>query len=255
LKIGKLLHMSRVIAIVNQKGGVGKTTTTINLGKALSMRGKKVLMVDIDPQANLSQCASVEDVQPNIFHTLVEGAPLPVHHLAEGFDLVPSDLELTGADLKLMAEVSGYFKLKNALKSISGNYDYVLVDCSPSLGILTINAMIAATEVLIVLQSEYLAIKGLTAILDFADDIRGNNLNPDLKILGMLLTQVNNTVLSRDVVRHVQEMHKSLVFETVIRQNVALAEAAAAGKDIFSYDPKCKGAEDYAALADELLEH
>ncbi len=245
--------MSRVIAIVNQKGGVGKTTTTINLGKALAKRGKKVLLVDIDPQANLSQCAGVEEPAKNIYHALVDGEPLPVVNLGKRFDMVPSDLELTGADLKLMGQVTGYFKLKNALEPLKDQYDFVLADCSPSLGILTVNAMIAATEVMIVLQSEYLAIKGLSAILDFADDIRNNNLNADLKISGMLLTQVNNTVLSRNVVSHVQEMHGSRVYKTLIRQNIALAEAAAAGQDIFEYSPRCKGAEDYLALAKEIL--
>jgi chromosome partitioning protein len=244
---------TRIIALVNQKGGVGKTTTTINLGKALALRGKKVLLVDIDPQANLSQCAGVETPESNIYQALVENKTLPIVPVGERLDLVPSDLELTGADLKLMAEVTGYFKLKNALKNIKDQYDFILVDCSPSLGILTINAIIAATELVIVLQSEYLAIKGLSAILDFADDIRNNNLNADLKITGMLMTQVNNTVLSKDVVNHVRGLHGDRVFGTMIRQNVALAEASAVGQDIFTYSPKCNGAEDYMNFANELL--
>ena len=244
---------TRIIALVNQKGGVGKTTSTINLGKALSLKGKRVLLVDIDPQANLSQCAGVETPERHIYQALVENKPLPIVSVGDKLDLVPSDLELTGADLKLMAEVTGYFKLKNALKGIKEQYDFVLVDCSPSLGILTTNAIIAATELLIVLQSEYLAIKGLSAILEFADDIRSNNLNADLKVTGMLMTQVNNTVLSKDVVTHVRGLHGPMVFDTMIRQNVALAEASAVGQDIFTYNPKCNGAEDYMALAEELL--
>lgn len=243
---------SRTIAIVNHKGGVGKTTTTLNLGKALSLKNKKVLIIDIDPQSNLSQSLGIEEVEPNIYHAICEKQAIPIMEIAPGFDLVPASLDLSGAEVKLITEINGYFRLKTALAPVKDNYDFILIDCPPSLGILTINALIASGEVMVVIQSQYLAIKGLNTILDSVEELR-SNLNSDLKILGMLLTQVNRTIISKTIVDSVHDTHGGKVFNTVIRQNVALIEATTTGQDIFSYDDQSNGAEDYLNLAEEIL--
>lgn len=243
---------ARTIAIVNHKGGVGKTTTTLNLGRALSLKGKKVLVIDIDPQANLSQSLGVEDADQNIYHAICEKKSLPILNIATDFDLVPASLDLSGAEVKLITEINGYFRLKSSLEPIRDTYDFILIDCPPSLGILTINALIASGEVIVVIQSQYLAIKGLNTILDSVEELR-SNLNSELKILGMLLTQVNRTIISKTIVDSVHETHGEKVFNTVIRQNVALIEATTTGQDIFSYDDNSNGAEDYLNLAEEVL--
>jgi chromosome partitioning protein len=240
----------KIIAIVNHKGGVGKTTTTANLGKALALEGKKVLVIDIDPQANLSQSLGVESVENSIYHSLIENTPLPLHLLDENFYLCPSDLDLSEAETKLQNDVNGYFQLKKLLKK--QNFDYCLIDCPPSLGILTVNALVAATDLLIVVQAEFLAMKGLQNILDLTERIQ-ENLNPELNILGMLITQLNNTVFRKSVSETVKDMYQSSVFETSIRQNIALAEATSQGKSIFEYAPDSNGAEDYRKLAKEIL--
>jgi chromosome partitioning protein len=243
---------TRIIAIVNHKGGVGKTTTTLNLGKALALLKQKVLIVDIDPQANLSQSVGVEDPKKSIYDTLCEKAKLPIQKIDKNFDLVPANLELSGAELKLMGDVNGYFKFREALAPIAKNYDFILIDCPPSLGILTANALIAAQEVMIVVQSQFLAIKGLNTILDLVAELR-KNLNPQLHVLGMLLTQVNRTVVSKVIVETVQKEHKEKVFQTVIRQNVKITEASTLSQDIFTYDKDSPAADDYMNLAKELL--
>ena len=242
----------RIIAVVNHKGGVGKTTTTLNLGKALSLLKKKVLIVDTDPQANLSQSVGVEEPPKNIYHALVEGERLPIEQVAKGLHLVPADLDLSGAEVKLITEVNGYFKLRNTLGTVAKNYDYILIDCPPSLGILTANAMIAATEVLIVVQSQYLAIKGLDTIIELIEELR-QNLNPALGLMGLLLTQVNRTVVSRTIVEKVQTEYGDAAFQTVIRQNVAVVESSTHRMDIFSYDKECAAAQDYLNLAKEIV--
>jgi chromosome partitioning protein len=245
---------TRIIAIVNHKGGVGKTTTTLNLGKALALQKKKVLIVDIDPQANLSQSVGIEDPKKSIYDALCEKAKLPVQKIEKGFDIVPASLDLSGAELKLMGDVNGYFKFKEALEPLVSQYDYVLIDCPPSLGILTVNALIACQEVLIVVQSQYLAIKGLNTILDLVSELR-KNLNPHLKVAGMILTQVNRTVVSKTIVDAVQKEHQEKVFQTVIRQNVKITEASTMSQDIFTYDAQSPAAEDYANLAKELIQN
>lgn len=243
---------ARIIAVVNHKGGVGKTTTTLNLGKALSLKRKKVLIIDIDPQANLSQSLGIESPEKDVSSAICDKESLPIQKVANKFDIVPASLDLSGAEVKLISELNGYFRLKEALSPFLNTYDFILIDCPPSLGILTINAMIAATEVLIVIQSQYLAIKGLNTILDLMDELR-KNLNENLKVMGMLLTQVNRTVVSKSIVESVQNTHEEKVFQTVIRQNVALVEASTTGQDIFSYDSKSYAAEDYKNLAKEVL--
>lgn len=242
----------RIIAIVNHKGGVGKTTTTLNLGKALSLQGKKVLLIDLDPQANLSQAFGVEHTEKNIYHSLCHQENLVVEKIDNNLFLVPSDLELSRAENDLRAEVNGYFKLKRSLKSLDGSYDFILIDCPPSLGIITINALIAAQEVIIVLQAQFFAVKGLQTIFDMVSNMQ-EELNTSLKIAGLLLAQVESTVLNKTMINVVNEGYGKLVFHTTIRKNTAIGEAALKQQDIFTYQSKSAGAEDYMNLANEIL--
>ncbi len=243
---------ARIIALVNHKGGVGKTTTTLNLGKALSMLKQKVLLVDIDPQSNLSQSVGIEDAEKSIYHVLCEKSKLPIRKLAKGFDLIPAGLDLSGAEMKLMTDINGYFRLREALEAVSEKYDYILIDCPPSLGVLTVNALMAANEIMVIIQSQYLAIKGLQTIMELVSELR-KNLNTKLRVSGMLLTQVNRTIVSKAIVESIQTTHKEKVFQTVIRQNVKITEASTVAQDIFTYDDKCMAAEDYMALAKEII--
>ncbi|MEO1652454.1 MAG: ParA family protein [Bacteroidota bacterium] len=244
---------ARIISVVNHKGGVGKTTTTLNLGKALSEAKQKVLIIDIDPQANLSQSIGIEDPEKNIYHTITHQEPLPVTSIGNNLDIVPASLDLSGAEVKLISEVNGYFRLKSGITDLNETYDYILIDCPPSLGILTINALIASQKVIIVVQSQYLAIKGLNTIMDLIEELR-KNLNSNLQVMGLLLTQVNRTVISKSISESLSLDHDDLVFKSQIRQNVALIEASTVGQDIFTYDRNSHAAQDYAALAQEILD-
>jgi chromosome partitioning protein len=244
--------MKKIIAIINHKGGVGKTTTTLNLGKGLSLLGAKVLMIDIDPQANLSQSVGIEDPEKNIYLAICQNEELPIQHLSDFLDIVPASLELSEAELKLQSDVNGYFKLKKSLNSVKDLYDYILIDCPPSLSILTINSLIAADNAMLIVQTEYLATKGLQTILSLINELK-ENLNPDLEILGMLLTQVDRTVIRQQIAEQLKSIYVKEVFETFIRSNVTIAEASAMNKDIFTYDDKCAGAIDYMNLSKEIF--
>ena len=243
--------MTKIISIINHKGGVGKTTTTLNLGKGLSLLNFKVLMIDIDPQANLSQSIGVEDPINSIYHAICHNEPLPIQILSPYLSIVPASLELSEAEMKLQKEVNGYFKLKKTLNEIKDAYDYILIDCPPSLSILTINSLIAANNTIIVVQPEYLATKGLVTILSLIEELK-ENLNPDLHILGMLITQVDRTIIKQQIAEQLKSVYPEKVFDTMIRRNVTLTEASAMNQDIFSYNDQCAGAVDYMNLSNEI---
>ncbi len=244
--------MTRIISLVNHKGGVGKTTTTHNVGKALHLLGKKVLLIDNDAQSNLTTICGVENPTKTIYSMLCGDGKSAVVSLENGFDLIPSELDYTRAEHQLRMETNGFFKLKKALKSIVSAYDYVLIDCPPSLGIFTSNALIASNSVLVVVQSSFLSIKGLQTIIDIVEETK-EELNPTLTIEGLLITQANRTVVRKEMETITREVYAGKVFHTTIRQAVALEEAATQQQDIFMYAPDSYGSEDYRNLALEII--
>lgn len=250
--------MSRVYALANQKGGVGKTTTAINLGAYLAAWGKRVLLVDIDPQANSTSGLGVNKyiVFPSIYEGLIARAPLQeiiVLTKRVRLDLVPSSPSLAGAEAEMMELPSRQGLLKNALASIDNRYDLVLIDTPPSLGFLTVNALVAAEGVIIPVQCEYLALEGLTELMRGISLVR-RELNPQLRLSGMLMTMYDSrTNLSSEVVEEVRRHFPLQVFRTVIPRNVRLSEAPSHGESILSYAPKSSGAMAYQTFTQELL--
>lgn len=245
--------MSKVITLSNHKGGVGKTTSTINIGAGLNKLGKKVLLIDLDPQANLSQSLGQRDHSRNIYSAIRGDYPLQPITILNGLDLIPSTLDLSGAEVELAGEAGREFVLRELLDPLRASYDYIIIDSPPSLGLLTINAFTASDLIFIPLQSQYLALQGLTKLLEVIEKIK-KRLNKNLKVGGVIITQYDNRkVLNRDVVATIHTHFKNDVFQTKIRDNVALAEAPTQGLDIFRYNPKSYGAEDYLALCKEIL--
>ena len=250
-----IISIMRIIAFTNQKGGVGKTTTTINTGAGLSKLGYKVLLVDMDPQANLTFSLKLHSnrIDENVYHLLKGSASVKdiiMEHNA--FDILPSSIELSAADMELVNIPAREMLLKDALKEVEGDYDFVLIDCPPNLGVLTLNAFTAADELIIVLQSEYLALHGLSKLMDVIQVVQ-QRLNKDLKVEGILCTLYDNRKnLNREVVGHIRDYFGSKVFNTVIRDNVALAEAPSHHKTIFEYDSESNGAKDYMTFAKEI---
>jgi chromosome partitioning protein len=244
--------MSKIIAISNHKGGVGKTTSAINIGSGLNSLGKKVLLIDLDPQANLSQSLGITEPERTIYGALRGLHGLEPISLLPGLDVVPSTLDLSGAEIELSGEAGREFILKDLLEPIKSNYHYILIDSPPSLGLLTINAFTASDQIFIPLQAQFLALQGLTKLVEVIEKIR-KRLNPGLKIGGVFITQYDSRkVLNRDVVEAIKSHFPKELFSTYIRDNVALAEAPSQGLDIFRYNPKSHGAEDYLSLCKEI---
>jgi len=249
------VSQARVISVINHKGGVGKTTTTLNLGKALTLLGKRVLLVDMDSQGNLSQALGVDEPEVQVVQALLDKKPLPIVAIAEGYDLAPSDLELAYADLKLVNEVGGVNRLRNALAPLRSKYDYVLIDCPPALNIFTNSALVASQSCLITLQPEASSMKGLNNLFERITQVR-DDINYELTVEGILLTLVDKRLnLHREVIDYVSTKLSSFrIFRTQIRQNVALKESQLSQKDIFSYQKDSSGAADYLSLAHELVD-
>lgn len=251
--------MSRVIAIANQKGGVGKTTTNVNLSACVAEAGKKVLAIDIDPQGNTTSGLGVDKsrVEQSIYDVLINDCPIQdtiVATTQENLFLVPSSISLAGAEIELVSMLAREHILKNALQSIRENYDFVFIDCPPSLGLLTINALTAADRLLVPIQCEYYALEGLSQLLNTVQIVR-KRLNPTLDVEGVVLTMFDGrTNLSVQVVDEVKKHFKNKVYSTIIPRNVRLGEAPSHGLPIIQYDKNCTGAEAYTDLAEELID-
>jgi len=249
-------YMGKTYVFVNQKGGVGKTTSALNIGAYLAEEGKKILLVDFDSQANLSSGVGAKSFKPGIYELLSGTATIDqvVRKTAvSGLDVIPSSIDLSGAAVELIGQTGRNLFLKKALAPVKDLYDFTLIDCPPSLGVLAYNGMAAADDVLIPLQCEYFALEGLTHLLQAIQGIQ-NNLNKSLGIGGIFFTMYDpRTRLAQDVVKQVSTYFKNRVFSTIIPRNVRLAEAASHGQPIVLHDPHCSGARAYQSLAREVL--
>ena len=250
--------MPKVIAICNQKGGVGKTTTAINLATSLALSGKKILLIDIDPQGNATSGLGIDkhSVKSSIYDLIIDEIdprPVIIKTLVENLYLIPSNLNLTGAEVELVGIMGREYRLKKAISGISQEYDFILIDCPPSLGLLTINALSSADSALIPVQCEYYALEGLSQLSNTINLVK-ENLNPSLVIEGVLLTMADyRTNLTNEVINEARNFFKEKVYETVIPRNIRITEAPGFGKPIALYDKNSIGAQKYQEFANELL--
>lgn len=252
--------MKRTICIANQKGGVAKTTTAINLSACLAVSGRRVLLVDTDPQGNATSGLGVDrdKLEASVYDLLlgeVETEQVIIKSLMENLDLIPANISLAGAEIEMVGMDNRECRLREALKTIKNNYDYIFIDCPPSLGLLTINALTAADRVLIPIQCEYYALEGVGQLLQTINLVQ-RRLNPKLELEGVLLTMFDaRTNLAIQVVDEVKGYFGNKVFSTIIPRNVRLSEAPSHGKPVIDYDPRSKGAILYQELAQEVIEH
>ncbi|MEM9885566.1 MAG: AAA family ATPase [Bacteroidota bacterium] len=245
--------MGIIISLMNHKGGVGKTTSAINIGAALVELGKRVLLIDLDPQANLTISLGIPRQGVTIYEALRGESELEPYTVRDDFDVITSNLNLSGAEMELINEAGREYILKELLHPLIEEYDYILIDCPPSLGLLTLNALTSSQSVLIPLQTQFLALQGLAKIKQVIDKVKFR-LNKELHIGGVIPTMYDaRKVLNRDVVDTIHKYFGDKVFKTAIRDNVALAEAPAQRKDIFAYNRSSSGAKDYLALSKEIM--
>lgn len=250
--------MGKIIAVANQKGGVGKTTSAVNLSAGLAQLGKKTLLVDIDPQGNATSGIGINkaDIDQCIYNVLIEDLTtqdVVVSTDIPNLDVIPATIQLAGAEIELVPTISREIRLKKALESSVDHYDYIIIDCPPSLGLLTLNSLTAADSVIIPVQCEYYALEGLSQLLNTVRLVQ-KQLNRDLSIEGVLLTMLDaRTNLGLQVIEEVKKYFQDKVYKTIIPRNVRLGEAPSHGKSIFNYDSKSKGAEVYLELAKEVM--
>ncbi len=250
--------MGKIIAIANQKGGVGKTTTSVNLSAALGVLEKKVLLIDADPQANATSGLGLdpEAVEQGTYEILEHSATAKeviVSTESPNVDLIPAHIDLVGIEIELVDKKDREFLLKKILEEVKDDYDYILIDCAPSLGLITLNALVASNSVIVPIQCEYFALEGLGKLLNTIKGVQ-HQLNTDLTIEGLLLTMYDSRLrLSNQVVDDVKKHFSSMVFDTIIHRNIRLSEAPSYGETIITYDATSKGAENYIHLANEVI--
>lgn len=244
--------MSKIIAIANHKGGVGKTTSVASIGSVLANKGKRVLLVDLDAQANLTSTFLSQEQECTIYNSLKESVNLPIVNIRENLDIVCSSLEMAGIELELASRMSREFVLKDILEPIQEKYDYILLDCPPSLGLITLNALVASTSLYIPLTAEALPSRGLTMLLDVVQMAK-RRLNPSIVLDGIIITRWESSKLSKSVEDKLRTSFGTAVFNTKIRKNVAIAESPLFSKDIITYAPESNGAKDYTTLTEEVL--
>lgn len=248
--------MGKCIVFINQKGGVGKTTSAINIGAYIALSGKKVLLVDFDSQGNMSSGLGIPKDKPTVYELLaglVEPEKVVKHTSIANLDAISASTDLSGAAIELVNQEDREYYLKNALEPLKPIYDYILIDCPPSLGILTLNGLAAADSVLVPMQCEYFALEGITLLLQTVQKVQ-KSINPELKIGGIFFTMYDSrTRLAQDVVMQVKSYFKDLVFNTIIPRNIRLSEAPSHGLPICKYDPDCVGARSYAKLSEEVI--
>ncbi len=244
--------MSRIIAIANHKGGVGKTTTTANVGACLSLQGYRVLLIDLDAQANLTDYYLSKRPERTVYNALTEESPLPITEIGERLSIVPSSLEMLDIENKIADNIDRAELLQILIEPIKDKYDYILLDCPPSLGIVTLNALIAATDLYITLTAETLPVKGLKMITDIISRVQRRK-NPSLKLSGIIICRWGGRSLNKQVEESLRARFGEVVFNTRIRENISIAEAPAFMQDIITYAPTSHGAEDYKALTEEII--
>ena len=260
MSVMRRIKLGKAIAIFNQKGGVGKTTTNINLGACLALKGKRVLMLDIDPQGNTTSGIGVskKELEYTVYELLIEDNFDPrdavLHTSVENLDLIPANVDLAGAEIEMVQLEGREKRLQKAIDKIRNDYDYIFIDCPPSLGLLTINSLSAVESVLIPIQCEFYALEGVSQLMSTIELVR-KNLKPDLEVEGVVLSMFDGrTNLSIQVVQEVKKYFGAKVYSTVIPRNIRLAEAPSFGMPIVEYDPRSKGAEAYREFAEEFLE-
>jgi len=243
----------KTIAILNHKGGTGKTTSAINIGAGLAKKGKRVLLVDIDPQANLTEGLGIRDAETSIYDSIRDSKKLPVIQIHERLDLVPSSIDLLGAELEIVSKIGREKIIAKLLKPLKSEYDYIILDCPPALGLLTINAIVASDTVLLPLEAEYFAYKGIDRLIGVIEQVQ-EHLNEKLTVGGVFVTKCNSQrTLTQTIVNSITDFFGDKVFDTKIRINVSLSEAQLQGQSVFDYAPESNGAKDYELLVDEII--